>query len=277
MSPGVAGARCRSPASARNGCRLGRCRGAEQPRPDVRPEAGDAGQAGVEVAEADRAHQTGQVGGERADAGGVVLAGVDGDDQDERGPGQRCEHGLRFGHQHSFVIRLGPHPAMRAGAGRWISSAGGEGVDAERGDAVRGGPPQEVLGSPVVPEGGVEVSEREPADRPVGPLRPAARQRRRPATTARRRPAGRRRSAAASGRRRRTGRARTGRRPRPDPGSRPPPDPPAFATGERQVSAFSPAAESRYAGAIDAASARTRSTTAAPAASGVSGSPSCRR
>ena len=184
----VAGCRDRvvpAPASSRNGCSSAG-RGPPNSRSQAsRPDRRRRRQAAVGVAETDRPLQPGRSAASSSRATAFSRRARRSPPGRSR-PGSAGEHGLRFGHQHSFVIRLVPHPATSA-----------------------------------VPGTADPVSGRS--------------------------------------------------------GSRPPARSPVRDPVRGQVNAFSPAADNRYAGAIDAASARTRSTTAEPAASGVSGSPSCRR
>ena len=82
----------------------------EQTAPHPGAKARDTRQLGFEVAEADRAHQPGQVGAELADAGAARRVRTHGHDQDQRRPAQRRQHSLRLGHRrtpiHSVATRV---------------------------------------------------------------------------------------------------------------------------------------------------------------------------
>ncbi len=71
----------------------GRAGAVEEPVPGVGADAGDAGEADVGGAEGDRVTEAREVGQQRADR--VLTAGVDGEDQEDRGGGERGEDRLR--------------------------------------------------------------------------------------------------------------------------------------------------------------------------------------
>ena len=84
---------------------LGGLRRAEQAVPGVRADAHDAGEIGLDVAEADGAHQARQVAAKIPHSRAARGAGIDGHDQEDRGPRQRTGHQLRLGRQCGFIWR----------------------------------------------------------------------------------------------------------------------------------------------------------------------------
>ncbi len=74
--------------------KFGRARVAEQPVPGVGADAHDAGEAGLEIAKFNRANQARKVRAERPHGVDIVLALVDGHDQEDRGARQRRRYRL---------------------------------------------------------------------------------------------------------------------------------------------------------------------------------------
>ena len=74
---------------------LGRAWRTEEPIPHLRSERDDAGEAAFEIAKPDRAQERRKIGAQRAHRVLGLGAGVYGDDQKDRGRGQRRRHRLR--------------------------------------------------------------------------------------------------------------------------------------------------------------------------------------
>ncbi len=76
------------------GMKFSRARIAEQPIPGVRPDPHHAGEAGLEIAKLNRANQARKVRAERPRGGDILLALVDGHDQENRGARERRRYRL---------------------------------------------------------------------------------------------------------------------------------------------------------------------------------------
>ena len=84
----------RSGAELAEGVKFSRSRVAEQPVPGVGPDSHHAGEAGLEITKFNGPDQAGKVRAKRPHGADIVLALVDGHDQEDRGARQRRRYRL---------------------------------------------------------------------------------------------------------------------------------------------------------------------------------------